>query len=130
MFEENRFENVLKSLRVRKGKEWTQAKTARLLGVSRRTYVGWENGESIPSQRDLKNIATTLELNEGDESRLYHAAAQVPPEIHNLPLVRNTFFTGRKTQLEQLGQSLKEDGSVALTQPISISGLGGTGKTQ
>lgn len=130
MFEENRFENVLKSLRVRKGKEWTQAKTARLLGVSRRTYVGWENGESIPSQRDLKNIATTLELNEGDESRLYHAAAQVPPEIHNLPLVRNTFFTGRKTQLEQLGQSLKEDGSVALTQPISISGLGGIGKTQ
>jgi hypothetical protein len=34
MFEENRFEGVLKSLRVRRGKVWTQAKTAQLLEVS------------------------------------------------------------------------------------------------
>jgi len=51
MFEENRFEGVLKSLRVRRGKVWTQARTAKLLEVSLRTYVGWENGESLPFTR-------------------------------------------------------------------------------
>src|SRR3989442_2748313 len=130
MFEENRFENVLKSLRVRRGKEWTQKKAAKLLGVSERTYKGWENGERIPPDRDLKNITNLFELNERDEATLYRAAAQVPPEIHNLPFQRNPFFTGRKTQLERLKQLLRENGSVVLTQSISISGLGGIGKTQ
>lgn len=62
MFEENRFENVLKSLRVRPGKGWTQAKTAESLGVSLRTYTAWEIGESLPTRQDLHHLAALQKL--------------------------------------------------------------------
>src|SRR6185312_12457001 len=58
---------------------------------------------------------------------------QVPPEtpeIHNLRFQRNPFFTGREAPLKQLRQQLQENGSVAINQPLSVSGLGGIGKTQ
>lgn len=100
MQEEQRLDNVLKSFRVRKGKVWTQAKTAQELGVSRRLYVGWENGDSLPSQNDLNNIASTFGLGSEDEDALYRAAAQVPPKVHNLPFPPNPLFTGREKQLE------------------------------
>ena len=64
MLEQHRFEDVLKSLRVRRGKVWTQKKTAQLLEVSLRTYVGWENGESLPSGRDQQLIANTFRLSQ------------------------------------------------------------------
>jgi tetratricopeptide (TPR) repeat protein len=130
MLEENRFENLLKSLRVRKGKVWTQARTAKLLGVSLRVYVGWENGESLPSHRDLKNITATFELNDADTEILFRAAGQTAPKIQNLPFPPNPLFTGRKALLRALDQLFKKKSSVAITQPISISGLGGIGKTQ
>src|SRR5215472_15551028 len=71
MFEEERFEDVLKSLRVRRGKIWTQARTAQSLGVSVRTYVRWENGENLPQSRDLKNIAATFELSDAETDVLF-----------------------------------------------------------
>lgn len=64
MLEQHCFEDVLKSLRVRRGKVWTQKKMAQLLEVSLRTYVGWENGESLPSNKDLQLIANTFRLSE------------------------------------------------------------------
>src|SRR5438132_14009658 len=130
MFEEIRFEDLLKSLRVQKGKVWTQAKTAKLLGVSLRTYVGWENGESLPSHRERKNVAATFELNDADADALFRAASQVVPEIQNLPFPQNPHFTGRESYLKRLDQLIEQKGSVAITQPIGISGLGGIGKTQ
>src|SRR5260370_10316832 len=54
---------------------------------------------------------------------------QVPsetPEICILPFQQNRFFTGRETQIAQLDHFLKESD----TQPVSICGLGGVGKTQ
>lgn len=131
MLAENLFGNVLQSLRDRKGKYWTQERTAELLGVSRRTYAKWEDEDdkNIPSSEFLKKIATLFQLSQEDRDRLYLAAAQISPEIHNLPS-RNAFFTGREAQLKRLKQLLSESGSVALTQRVTISGLGGIGKTQ
>ena len=136
MSEENSFGNVLKSFRVRKGTkrgtQWTQRQMAEKLGVSLRTYIKWEIGESTPSDtKDLENIKDIFGLNETDTATLYRAMARVSPEIHNSRFPRkNPFFTGREARLEQLEQRLKENGSVAITQPIAISGLGGVGKTQ
>lgn len=130
MLEESKFENVLQSLRVRKGKVWTQVKTAYELGVSVRTYKGWENGERVPDHRDLKNIAALFSLDTEAEAELYRAASQAPPKIHNLPFPQNPFFTGREAQLVRLNQLLRDNGSVAISQSVSISGLGGIGKTQ
>ena len=48
----------------------------------------------------------------------------------NLPFARNPFFTGRQTLLEQLEQLFEQNARIAITQPISVSGLEGIGKTQ
>jgi len=46
--------------------------------------------------------------------------------LHNLPLQRNPFFTGREEALEVIRNMLRSKGEGAL----AISGLGGVGKTQ
>jgi len=48
----------------------------------------------------------------------------------NIPYSRNPFFTGRENVLDQLHKKLTSTKSVALSQPMAISGLGGIGKTQ
>lgn len=134
MQEENRFENILKSLRVRKGKAWTQERTVELIAeradVSIRTYKSWEMGERIPSPEYLKIIVAVFELSQEDADILYRASAQVPPKLHNLPFPPNPLFTGREKHLEQLGNLLNGGSNVAISQPVSVSGLGGIGKTQ
>ena len=124
------FRSLLKALRIRKGPTWKQPVMADALGFSHRLYVAWETGESIPSGKKLRRIADYFKLNKEEEEELYRAAAQAPPRIHNLPFLKNPFFTGRKTHLEQLGKLLQETGTVEITQAVSISGLGGIGKTQ
>src|SRR6266702_2447733 len=108
MLEENRFENVLASLRVKRG--WTQADAAAHIGtgMSLRTYIKVENGQLSPSEKHLKLIATGFKLDPADTDALYRAAHHTPPKIHNLPFRRNPLFTGREDQLKQLGQLLKE----------------------
>jgi transcriptional regulator with XRE-family HTH domain len=48
MLEVNRFENVLASLRVKKG--WTQEDAAAHIGMSRSTYSALETGKLPPSE--------------------------------------------------------------------------------
>jgi transcriptional regulator with XRE-family HTH domain len=128
--EANIFHNVLQSFRVRRGKSWTQEATAELLHVKPRKYIGWENGESIPAREELEKIVAVFRLSQEEAETLYHAAWQAPPRICLLPFSRNPFFTGRNTYMEQLRQYLQEHGSAVLTQPVSISGLPGIGKSQ
>jgi tetratricopeptide (TPR) repeat protein len=135
MLEEQNFGSILKSLRTKKGKLWTQKLVIEelherfRLDVSERAYKYWESGKHLPSPECLRALAAVLELNETDEALLYRAAAQTPPRIHNLPH-RNRLFTGRVDALNQLTKFLEEHDSAAITQPVSISGLGGIGKTQ
>src|SRR5579872_1789916 len=130
MSEENSFGDMLRKFRVRRGKLWTQEYAAERLGVVLHTYSDWETGKRIPLPKHRTKIAALFKLKQEEADVLYRAAGQMPPEVHNIPFLRNPFFTGRERQLERLQQLLAENGSVALTQPISISGLGGIGKTQ
>jgi tetratricopeptide (TPR) repeat protein len=52
------------------------------------------------------------------------------PPLWNIPYRRNPFFTGREDILERLAAVLRTGNTAALTQPQTISGLGGIGKTQ
>ena len=52
------------------------------------------------------------------------------PSIWNIPHRRNPFFTGRDELLDRLSTALKAGQPIALSQPQTISGLGGIGKTQ
>ncbi len=134
MSDENTFSNKLKSLRTGKGTQrgtqWTQTQVAEKLEVSRATYNYWENGVRLPSDYHFEKIVELLKPSQEDVEELYRLKARVPPVLHTLPFLRNRFFTGRETKLEQLGHLLQEHGSVAINQPVSISGLGGIGKTQ
>lgn len=132
---ENEFSILLTSLREKRkkqrrwGMDWTQQGVAKRLSVSRAMYNYWENGRAIPTRDDLKNIVFVFVLDEIEEAALYRKAAQVPPPIDNLP-PRNPFFTGREEHLNLIRDQLQETGSVEITQPVTISGLGGIGKTQ
>ncbi len=125
--------NLIKSYRTRLGlqqNEVADPDDPERLPFTLRTYQGWENGERIPSNERLHRIASFFHLTDAEADELYRAAAQVAPEIHNLPFQRNPFFTGRETYLKLLDRDFKKSSAVAITQPISISGLGGIGKTQ
>jgi tetratricopeptide (TPR) repeat protein/transcriptional regulator with XRE-family HTH domain len=52
------------------------------------------------------------------------------PTLQNLPFPPNPFFTGRESELAHLGTLFEQSARIAITQPISVSGLGGIGKTQ
>lgn len=52
------------------------------------------------------------------------------PPLWNVPLQRNSFFTGQEDLLSQLANMLRNEQKTALTQPQAINGLGGIGKTQ
>jgi hypothetical protein len=57
-------------------------------------------------------------------------AGEADNPVVNLPLVRNSYFTGRKVVLQRLRRSLSARGKAALAQATAISGFGGIGKTQ
>ncbi len=50
--------------------------------------------------------------------------------VWNIPYQRNPFFTGREDLLEQLHDHFTQAKTIALAQPLAITGLGGIGKTQ
>ena len=133
----NEFYVLLRSFREQRqelrrwGMKWDQSAVAKRLGVSRMAYINWENGQ-LPTRIHLKKIVSIFYLDEKEERALYRAAAEVRPDIENLPFTPNPFFTGRKSYLKQLVHFFHESGSVVPKQPIviSISGLAGIGKTQ
>jgi len=52
-------------------------------------------------------------------------------EIWNVPYQRNSFFTGREEELEQIHKALRKHNAVAVAQQLyALCGLGGIGKTQ
>jgi tetratricopeptide (TPR) repeat protein len=125
-----------------------QARLARGLGnIHRSTIYKWIRGQGKISRRFLLKLKQRWDLSEQEFNTLrslngaeiifeeqanepFRAASQLAHGLHNLPFPPNPFFTGRKKYLELLDQYFKEGGSVVITQPISISGLGGVGKTQ
>ena len=153
MAEEISFGEMLRLERKRLG--WTQEELADKLGdkafcnndsgdpVTRQTIARWERGSHFPFPHNLKNLVTALGLDQKGINAFFRAASQAPPEIiyvpaaeqppeqiqqppeiFHVPPLRNRFFTGRERYLEELRKLLQEDGIV------SITGLGGIGKTQ
>ena len=68
--------------------------------------------------------------NETETQTLLHAVDQETPMVQNLPFPPNPFFTGRETELLLMSQLFERNKRIAISQPLSVSGLGGIGKTQ
>lgn len=137
MSEENSYGSIIHAAKRRIG--WTQQELANKFDteVSRVTVGRWEHGIQRPSAYHLEQLITIFGLNVKEADELRRAAGYSPPlaeeelpAIDNLPFPQNPFFTGRGEHMERLSALLQETSSVAITQAISISGLGGIGKTE
>lgn len=71
-----------------------------------------------------------LDIGEVRDVNIQTVNAPSKQTTSNVPYRRNPFFTGRKEQLETIHESIWAKGSVALSQPVAVCGLGGIGKTQ
>jgi tetratricopeptide (TPR) repeat protein len=82
--------------------------------------------------RSARALPTTAPAFPGPSSQPTEPRAQFPgslPPIWNVP-VGTRLFEGRVTTLSRLAETLARDGAAAVTQMISVHGLGGVGKTQ
>ncbi|HET8844368.1 MAG TPA: tetratricopeptide repeat protein [Ktedonobacteraceae bacterium] len=122
------FSDTLKELRNRK--HLSRAKLAQRLKVHPSSIEKWERGDVLPDRARVEDVMRALAL--GDAERLLlleaHTGHRLLPTLHNLPAVRNPYFTGRAEILAELHGQIVSGCRVALTQ--AISGLGGIGKTQ
>jgi len=108
------------------------ASLARKLGVSRNTASDYVNGNRAPDRARLKSIMDALECTRAEKRFLLEAYVgfRIVPTSHNMPPMRTRCFTGREDLLERLDHQLTLQSPVALTQPVSVTGLGGIGKTE
>lgn len=73
-------EAALKALkRIRKSKDLTQKQLGALLNVAPSTIAMWENGDREPKCRDLKRLATILEVSV--DTLLSHAVVEQRSEL-------------------------------------------------
>lgn len=130
---------------------WSQREVAHRLGTTTNNVSRWELGQTTPGPyfRDrlcvlfgkhpqelgLPYTSPDGEQQEADEpaSNSLHTpsfpSGQSTPFWH-VPYPRNPFFTGREELLHHLHEMLHREHTMALTQSLAISGLGGIGKTQ
>lgn len=129
--EEIFFSDLLKQFRKRR--KLSQKELAALIGVSRESVGLWERGYYKPeTDTILYELAGVLDLSEQERDQFFQAysVTALRPSFRNPPTRRNPYFTGREGRLHTLHQLLSTGKQVALTQAISINGLGGIGKTQ
>jgi tetratricopeptide (TPR) repeat protein/transcriptional regulator with XRE-family HTH domain len=90
--------------------------------------------EETKSLLPVSACPTSLPVEQADPKTEPHAPMlavdQDTPVLQNLPFPPNPFFTGRQTELLLIAQLFEQSARIAISQPISVSGLGGIGKTQ
>ena len=106
--------------------------------TSAQAYWGNDSVETVVNKghidvvkpRDADDLAFIILKNFVRDKLLVDTDRSSDPRIpNNLPHI-NKHFTGRKSQLTKLHQSLQEKNLAAVTQPVALHGLGGVGKTQ
>ncbi len=108
--------------RERKRRHWTQEDLKEALNLgSTLTITRWENEQSTPRADMLKKLVEMF----GPEETWGADRAQ----FWTIPFMRNLYFTGREATLATLHELVRKS-AVAVTQPPTLSGLGGIGKTQ
>src|SRR5579863_4277788 len=109
--------------REREGHRWTQEQLAKKIGGTALSINRWEHDRTSP-RPDMLNLLIKV--------------FDKPPErwgtgilkYWNIPYSRNPYFTERGQILLSLHKTLGAENSVVLSQTLTISGLGGIGKTQ
>lgn len=146
--------NRLRQARI--ARNWRQRELAEQLGTTVVTVKRWERGYQQPSSyfraklsilfgksaEELGLIDETLSSS-GMKADIWtteqaNLSAEEPLALWTVPYLRNSHFTGRDDLLDQIARHLsfqKQDESseprrATLSQPQTVRGLGGIGKTQ
>lgn len=111
----------------------SQEALAEALGTIPPTISRWERDQAFP--RAYHRLALCRLFQMQPEELFEEAPAQeqvtpAPPPLWHVPYPRNPFFTGREEVLQRLHAMLNHRHSLALSQSLAVSGLGGIGKTQ
>jgi len=118
-----RFADRLRQERLRR--HLSQEELAEALSVSPRSIIRWEQGKAVPQPSVRLQLSRFFEqlpnelFGEEEEQKLW-----------SVPYPRNPFFTGREEILSHMYEQFHQDHTMALTQSLAVSGLGGIGKTQ
>jgi transcriptional regulator with XRE-family HTH domain len=106
---------------------WSQQELADRVGTTPVNISRWENGLTFPSpyfrQRLCEVFGNTL-------AELGLLPPPTDSRIRDVPITRTPYFTGREPVLALLHNRLSTARTAALTQPQTLYGLGGIGKTQ
>ncbi len=112
----------------RKKRHWTQGDVAdKISAPDERLIRRWERGEVAPTPHYRGKLAEVF----GKSARELGFPPDGQISFWHMPYRRNTFFTGREDILQLLDDTfLAQHSSPVPRLPLSLSGLGGMGKTQ
>lgn len=113
----------------------SQEALAEAIGASTRSLRRWEQDLVLPQKIWRERLSVQFGLDPQDllDAFADQSSAQsstIAPALWTVPDARNPCFTGRETILNTIHTWLATEQSVALTQVVALSGLGGIGKTQ
>jgi tetratricopeptide (TPR) repeat protein/transcriptional regulator with XRE-family HTH domain len=122
-----RFGARLRKARVQR--HLSQEALAEALGTSPKSISRWENDQVLPHAYYRLRLCRFFGLSQ-EELFVESAELDPAPVSWNVSFPRHPFFTGREEILQTVHALLTSSQSVALTQAVALSGLGGIGKTQ
>src|SRR5579885_3039437 len=111
----------------------SQEALAEALGTIPPTISRWERDQSFPRAYHRLALCRLFQMKPEElfeETPVQEQAASASPLIWHVPYPRNPFFTGREEILQRLHEMFHHRCTLALTQSLAVSGLGGIGKTQ
>ncbi|HZO75449.1 MAG TPA: FxSxx-COOH system tetratricopeptide repeat protein [Ktedonobacteraceae bacterium] len=111
----------------------SQEALAEALGTIPPTISRWERDQTFPRAYHRLALCRLFQMPPEElfeELAVQEQAASAPPPLWHVPYPRNPFFTGREEVLQRLHERLRHRHTLALTQSLAVSGLGGIGKTQ
>ncbi|HEU5378360.1 MAG TPA: FxSxx-COOH system tetratricopeptide repeat protein, partial [Ktedonobacteraceae bacterium] len=109
----------------------SQEALAEATGVSTRSLRRWEQDLVLPQKIWRERLSLQFGVDPQALLAAFSAEANTPsPSLWTVPYARNLCFTGREEVLQTIHAWLATAQSVASTQAVALSGMGGIGKTQ
>ncbi|GCE09107.1 helix-turn-helix domain-containing protein [Dictyobacter aurantiacus] len=113
----------------------SQEALAEAIGTTSQSISRWERNKAIPRQYYLNRLAEVLQISPENPLTAkgeHHLSESCSASLWHVPHMRNAFFTGRESILDQLHERLHAHSQPdqGQSQLHMLSGLGGIGKTQ
>jgi tetratricopeptide (TPR) repeat protein len=111
-------------------RQWTQAEVSEKIDVEVNTFGRWERGEQIAAPLKRRELSELFgEKVDISWFQRLDMTEERPRQLWNVPYRSNPYFTDNENRVQRLHELLI-GGEEAGASHVSISGLGGVGKTQ